>query len=182
MFRASLSGLLMNCIIMGWVIRAMVKVAGQLFSWQDAAPGLYDFVAGFWPVSSALGTPSEGITIFLLIGMVALYSSMGGLRAVVITDFFQFFIAIAGSAYLAVKVWQASGGQDGIVEKLSSLYGADHHYLDLFPSTDSSWLANLEMGLGFFGLYLVAQGVARDDSGDCFRFEPAIDGCPDQAG
>lgn len=177
MFRASLSGIIMNCIIMGWVIRAMVKVVGQLFSWQDVAPSLYAFFEGFWPASSALGTPSEGITILLLIALVAFYSSMGGLKGVVITDFFQFFLAIGGSTFLAWKVWQTAGGQAGILEKLSSLYGSDHHYLNMFPSSDSPWLENLEMSLGFFGLYLVAQGIARPEVDGGSYFMQRLNAC-----
>ena len=63
LFRAGLSGFALNCIIMGWVIRAMVKISSQFFDWQEISPDLYGFVASFWPTGSALGTPNEGITI-----------------------------------------------------------------------------------------------------------------------
>lgn len=176
-FRAGISGLLMNCIIMGWVIRAMVKVVGQLFNWQDIAPGLYEFFATFWPQSSALGTPSEGISILILITLVAVYSSMGGLKGVVITDLFQFALAIGGSIILATAVWDLAGGQAGILASLSQLYGDDHKYLDLFPSADSDWLQNLEMGMGFFGLYLIAQGIARPEVDGGTYFMQRLNAC-----
>ncbi|MEX0321006.1 MAG: sodium:solute symporter family protein [Puniceicoccaceae bacterium] len=177
LFRAGLSGLLMNCIIMGWVIRAMVKVIGQLFDWQEIAPGLFGFFESFWPTSSALGTPGEGITVLVLILLVAIYSSMGGLKGVIITDLFQFILAVGGSIWLAMNVWDAAGGQAGILEGLSNLYGEDHQYLNLFPSADSPWLQNLEMGLGFFGLYLIAQGIARPEVDGGTYFMQRLNSC-----
>lgn len=181
LFRAGLSGLLMNCIIMGWVIRAMVKVIGQLFDWQEIAPGLYGFFESFWPASSALGTPGEGITVLVLILLVAIYSSLGGLKGVIITDLFQFILAVGGSIWLAMNVWDAAGGQAGILEGLSRLYGEDHQYLNLFPTSDSPWLLNLEMSLGFFGLYLIAQGIARPEVDGGTYFMQRLNACRSEA-
>ena len=38
----------------------------------------------------------------LLMALVCLYSSLGGLKGVVLTDLFQFFLALGGSIWLAI--------------------------------------------------------------------------------
>ncbi len=106
-------GLVMNCIILGWVSLAMETVLEILF------PGLTLFgVASFsllgFEFSAALGY------VGLLVLMVAVYSLLSGLWGVMVTDAFQFVIAIAGSILLAVYALDVPevGGVAGLLEKL----------------------------------------------------------------
>lgn len=160
LLRAGLGGILMNCIIMGWVISAMVKISAEFFDWQQIAPWLYNLVSLIWP--STFGSPSDGVTILLLILMVVVYSTMGGIRGVIYTDMLQFALAFGGSILLAVNLWDAVGGRSGIQTSMTNLYGADHSYLSLFPR-DGGWASQLEIGAGIFGLYLFVQSFARPD-------------------
>jgi Na+/proline symporter len=159
--RAGLSGLVFNCIVMGWVIRAMVKIISPFFHWDQWAPGLYNFLLSIWPSSAALGSPSEGMTIFILLIIVLVYSTMGGIRGVIITDMFQLVMALTGSIWLACKVWTTVGGVDALQRQMAQLYGHAHTYLDLFPSLERGWASTLDIGLGVFMVYLIVQSYTN---------------------
>lgn len=164
LFRAFLAGVVINCITMGWVIRAMAKICSQFIDWQTIAPGFYRFIDSLWPKVGVLGNTSDAITIIGLIAIVVAYSSMGGLKAVILTDFIQFAIAVLATGFLSYEIWQAVGGQAGLNEKLTGFYGANHDYTNLFPSSETSWLKKLNMGLGVFMVYLFAQSCAQPEA------------------
>lgn len=92
-FRAVYLGLFFNCLIMGSVIMAAIKISSVLL-------GL---------------TPVETVIISSII--VAAYSALGGIRGVIWTDFFQFSIALLGAVYAAyVALDQPEvGGLNGLL-------------------------------------------------------------------
>lgn len=98
-FRAIYLGAFMNLIIIGWVNKAMASILIGMF-----------------------GIP-ETTVLFYVFGcmlLVAVYSAISGLWGVVVTDAFQFFIAILGCIILAVLVVNSPqiGGISGMQEKL----------------------------------------------------------------
>jgi solute:Na+ symporter, SSS family len=80
-FKALYLGLFMNCIIMGWVNVALAEIFKRIF-------GLNEFFTI--------------IAVVICMLIVGLYSAISGLWGVVITDFFQFIMAMAGCIVLAV--------------------------------------------------------------------------------
>lgn len=98
-FRALYLGLFMNVIIIGWVNKAMISILVGLFGIDESIVLLYVFGAMI---------------------LVAIYSAISGLWGVVVTDAFQFFIAITGCIILAIIVVNSPqvGGMDGLQEKL----------------------------------------------------------------
>ncbi|MGB0452904.1 MAG: sodium:solute symporter family protein [Bacteriovoracaceae bacterium] len=162
-FKAFIGGVIVNCIIMGWVIRAMVKVCSQFLNWQEMTPRLYSFVDSFWPNVGVLGNASDAITIVLLILIVMIYSSMGGLKAVMYTDLIQFGVAVFATSYLAYEIWAEVGGRQGIVSGLINQYGENHQFTNLFPTEETGWLKKLNVGFGLFMIYLFAQSSSRLD-------------------
>jgi SSS family solute:Na+ symporter len=87
-FRALYLGVLFNVIVMATVSLAAIKIGGVLLG---ISPELTVLVAGV---------------------VVVIYSALGGLRGVLFTDFFQFFMAMLGSvvvAIVAVKLPQVGG-------------------------------------------------------------------------
>lgn len=93
-FRAVYLGFVFNVVIMATVSLAAIKIGGVLM-------GL---------------TPVETIVIAGVI--TAIYSSLGGLRGVLLTDFFQFFLSIIGgiaAAYVALQHPDV-GGLTGLFE------------------------------------------------------------------
>lgn len=159
--RAMLFGVVYNCIILGWVLRAMVKIVTPFFHWDAWLPGAVSALAMIWPEGSPLGTPSEGMTIIALLGVVGFYSSLGGIRGVIFTDLIQLGIAMVGSIWLATAAWSKVGGSAELVKKLGALYGGGHDYLDLFPSFESGWAHTLGIGAFTFGTYLLVQSYAN---------------------
>src|SRR5579864_3520484 len=85
-FRAVYLGLLMNCLILGWVTKAMTSIVGSVLGKSEAA--------------------SLAICIFFLIPFTGFYVSLGGLWGVLWTDLFQFVLKmgiVIGVAYYGVR-------------------------------------------------------------------------------
>ncbi len=161
-FRAMLYGLIYNVIILGWVLRAMGKIVHPLFRWDEWTPGLAALVGRLMPAHTALGGPSELITIVVLVLVVTFYSSLGGIRGVVRTDLVQFALGLLGSVWLAVAAWRAVGGRRGLHEGLVTHYGSRASELTaLFPSLDHGWAAALGLGAFALGAYLLVQAFAN---------------------
>jgi Na+/proline symporter len=76
-FRAIYLGLPINCLIIGWVNLAMAKILAVTLGWTR----LEAVLAG--------------------LAVTAIYSALSGLWGVVVTDFFQFALAMAGTTALA---------------------------------------------------------------------------------
>ncbi len=106
-------GLVLNGIIMGWVALAMETVIDVLF------PGLTVFGRASFPVLGAeIGAPL--VVVALLMLLVGVYALLSGLWGVVVTDAFQFVIAIGGSIILAAFVLDMPevGGMAGLMAAL----------------------------------------------------------------
>src|SRR3954451_9599164 len=100
-FRAIYLGLLMNCLILGWVTKAMISIVG-------VSLGVSEHVALL-------------ICILFLIPFTGLYVSLGGLWGVLWTDLFQFVLKMSiviAVAYYAVK---AIGGMDVMLSRLAAM-------------------------------------------------------------
>src|SRR5947209_2088786 len=107
-FRAIYLGLLMNCLILGWVTKAMVSIVSTIFAGTP-------LLAAFSHTFSHLGTAFAGdngaalaICVFVLIPFTGLYVSLGGLWGVLWTDLFQFVLKMSiviVIAYYAVRPW-----------------------------------------------------------------------------
>src|SRR5204862_6015410 len=98
-FRAVYLGLLMNCLILGWVTKAMVNI-----------------------ISTSMGVSAFQvlmICVFFLMPFTGIYVSLGGLWGVLWTDLFQFVLKMAiviGVAWYGVR---AVGGMPQLLAKLA---------------------------------------------------------------
>jgi SSS family solute:Na+ symporter len=115
-FRGLYLALPINLIIMGWVTRAMVTI---LTITLDVNP---------WVAA---------VTLF---GITAFYSVLAGLWGVIVTDVFQFAIAMGGSILLAVLAVEWIGGVDSLVEQSAQRYGSVEAAFGVIPPTDQAWL------------------------------------------
>jgi len=103
-FRALYLGLLMNCLILGWVTKAMTSIVAVTLGVSD-------------PKALA-------ICVFFLIPFTGLYVALGGLWGVLWTDLFQFVLKMSiviGVAWYAVA---ACGGMRAMLDKLASARAA----------------------------------------------------------
>src|SRR5437867_5276029 len=114
-FRALYLGLPINCIILGWVNLAMIKILRE-----------------------TLGLDERKAT-YVLIGMLiftAFYTSISGLWGVLVTDLFQFALKMGMVILLAVLAVNAVGGIDALKTKIAALdatSGQAGSRLDFFP-------------------------------------------------
>jgi solute:Na+ symporter, SSS family len=115
-FRALYLALPVNLIIMGWVTRAMVTILGITL---DVNPWV-----------AALG-------LFLV---TALYSTLSGLWGVIVTDAFQFIVAMLGSVLLAVLAVDAAGGLDSVLTRAAAHFGSAEAAFGVIPPSDKAWL------------------------------------------
>jgi Na+/proline symporter len=120
-FRALYLGIPINCIILGWVNLAMIKILVTL--------GL-----------------SENQAIYVLVGMLiftAAYTTISGLWGVLVTDLFQFVLKMGMVILLAVLAVNAVGGIDALKTKIASIDAASGQAgsrLAFFPDLDSAWM------------------------------------------
>ncbi|MCB9563970.1 MAG: Na+:solute symporter [Kofleriaceae bacterium] len=159
-FKALIYGVVINAIILGWVVRAMASIVAPYFHWTSWAPGLTHAVASFVPAGTALSDPSQLITIALLTGLVGLYSTMGGLRGVVLTDLVQFALAMAGAIALAVVAVGAAGGLDGVRDGVTAAHGAD--VLSLRPTVADGLGGVPGIAAALTALYLFVQSASNN--------------------
>ena len=120
-FRALYLGLPINCIILGWVNLAMVKI-----------------------LQITLGVSKSG-AITIVIGMLlftAFYTAISGLWGVLVTDLFQFALKMAMVIVLAILDVNAVGGIDSLKSQIGAMDVANGSgsRLAFFPEYDSVWM------------------------------------------
>jgi Na+/proline symporter len=115
-FRSVYLGVLMNCIILGWVNLAMVKI-----------------------LMLVLGLDRDR-ALWVVVGIIALtsfISTLSGLWGVLVTDLFQFVIKMGMVIVLGVASVRAVGGMEAMKTKLGGDGGA---FLSFVPDLHSVWM------------------------------------------
>ncbi len=124
--KAVFFGLLYNLIVLGWVIRAMEKIVRPIAQWDALLPATaYDLLVAWWPQGTPLGPLDSALTTAALIGLATLYSTLGGLRGVVLTDLVQLILAFVGSFALAWYALGEVGGAGSLVGHLQEVLGPE---------------------------------------------------------
>ena len=157
-FRSVWEGVVLNCIILGWVILAMVKILDVLVNLDavTARLGIDGFIDGRW----------FGILVCLLVAVV--YTVLSGFWGVVMTDFVQFLLAMAGSIALAVIALSDIGGMTELKLRLAEQYGSlADGYLSFLPDTNSSSLPLIT----FVALIGVNWWATRDAGGTSYMVQ-----------
>jgi len=115
-FRAAYLAIPINLIIMGWVNLAMVEIAAV-----------------------ALDIPRLWALLFCFV-LAGSYSVLAGLWGVVVTDLFQFVLAVGGAIVLAIFAMNAVGGIAGLEAGLEPIYGSSEAALALLPQSGAVWM------------------------------------------
>ncbi|MFY9745710.1 MAG: sodium:solute symporter family protein [Acidobacteriaceae bacterium] len=122
-FKAIYLGLMMNCFILGWVTRAMVDIiAVTLGSVIAQGRVLTLSLGGHTLLHYTLGEPRHTalfICIFILVPFTGLYTFLGGLWGVLVTDLFQFALKMAMIVVLAWVAVARIGGMSALRLRLS---------------------------------------------------------------
>ena len=126
-FSALYQGVLKNCVVMGWVMLAMVKFSKVLLGW-DAA-----------------------FTLTVCIALALVYTIASGLWGVVVTDLLQFTTGMLGTLILAGIVLYQLGGPAEMADQIRAV-SDNPGTLDIIPNP--AHLSPLE-AISFFLLIFV---------------------------
>jgi solute:Na+ symporter, SSS family len=124
-FRSLYLGLPINCIIMGWVNLAMVKILEMIF--------------GVTKIQALL-------MVFGIMLLTSMISTLSGLWGVLVMDLFQFALKMGMVIVLAYYSVQAVGGMEALKTKLQALdlvrnAGGGHGSILAFtPEIGSAWM------------------------------------------
>ena len=113
-FKAVYLGLFMNCFILGWVTQAMISIITVLLGPVIAQGRVLQLTLASHTFQYTLGDPrttSLLICIFILIPFTGLYTFIGGLWGVLVTDLFQFALKMT---MIIVLAWVAVSKIGGI--------------------------------------------------------------------
>jgi len=133
-------GVFINCYVLGWVLKAVIKVM------------------------SAVTSVDPLLVLAVAVVVALVYTLSAGLKGVVWTDFFQYGVGLVGSIVLAVFALDAVGGVHGLTEKLTAGYGdgaevtrfVPHFGERADPDGAGPWIP-----LSVFGVYLLIQPWAN---------------------
>ena len=157
-FRSVWEGVVLNAIVMGWVILAMVKILDVLLDLDavTARLGISHLIDGRW----------FGILVCLVVAVV--YTVLSGFWGVVVTDFVQFLLAMAGAITLAVIAVGEVGGMAALKLQLAERYGdAARDYLRFIPAGDGTSLPLIT----FVALIGVNWWATRDAGGTSYMVQ-----------
>jgi solute:Na+ symporter, SSS family len=134
-FRAVYFGILINCIILGWVNLAMEKILGISLN-----------IPKFWAV-------------VICMAITAVYTSISGLWGVLWTDLVQFILKMAMLIILAFYAVHAVGGMAALKTKLAAVdaargaaVGGSGSILSFVPDLHSPWMPVMTF-LVYIGVY-----------------------------
>jgi len=149
-FRAIYLGALMNCLILGWVIKAMISIITVLLGDAIAQGRVLQAVVGSRELFHyALGAPEHTallICVLILVPFTGLYTFIGGLWGVLVTDLFQFALKMSMIIVLAWIAVAKIGGMTLLKIQLSHVDSATRasgqatgSVLSFFPSFHLGW-------------------------------------------
>jgi len=123
-FKAVYLGLFMNCFILGWVTQAMINIITVLLGPAIAEGRMLRLSIGGQMLAYTLGSPHTtalAICIFLIIPFTGLYTFIGGLWGVLVTDLFQFVLKMTMIIVLAWVAVAKLGGMDALERHLETV-------------------------------------------------------------
>src|ERR1700722_1596019 len=169
-FRALYLGALMNCLILGWVIKAMISITTVLLGDAIAQGRVLEIaLGGHTLMHYTLGDPAHTallICVLILVPFTGIYTFIGGLWGVLVTDLFQFILKMSMIIVLAWIAVSKLGGMtmlkiqlshvDSMVRQSGQTTGS---ILSFFPSFHLGWTTDALWTLPVitFCLYLAVQ-------------------------
>jgi SSS family solute:Na+ symporter len=129
-FKAIYLGLIMNCLILGWVTNAMISIISVLLAPMIREGKVVQLAfGGHVLLSYTLGKPEHTallICVLILIPFTGIYTSIGGLWGVLVTDLFQFILKMGMVIVLAWVAVVKIGGMQALRLRLQVVEQAAH--------------------------------------------------------
>ena len=158
MFKAFYLSIIINGIVLGWVLRAMSKISSPFVKWDILLGNdVFSRLSAAWPGFLVFDNINNTLTVSVILIIVVTYSCLGGIRGVILTDLFQFALAMFCSilfAFLAVKY---VGGLDNLFDGLHRLYPDRAESIMQFWPDFSSPLLPFNVFLIYIGVLWWAQ-------------------------
>jgi SSS family solute:Na+ symporter len=148
-FKAVYLGLFMNCFILGWVTQAMINIITVLLGPAIAQGKVLQLTVGGHPFQHTLGDPRSTallICVFILIPFTGLYTFIGGLWGVLVTDLFQFALKMAMIIVLAWVAVAKIGGMQALQLKLKVIEN-NVHQTGIQTADPTAFLPSFHLGL-----------------------------------
>ena len=120
-FRAVYLGLLMNCVILGWVTKAMTSIVSTTLANTPMLNNVSAFMSRFGSVWSGNDGAALAICVLFLIPFTGLYVALGGLWGVLWTDLFQFVLKMSIVIAVAYYAIAACGGMSAVIASLQQM-------------------------------------------------------------
>lgn len=156
--KAFLFAVPINCIGIGYVMLAMVKVVDALQIWDGFGLDIGENQK-IWTVI--------GVSIFVLV-----YCGISGLTGVVLTDFFQFFLGLFGAIIVAIIAVNSVGGMHQLIPQVQAATNIDVlAFIPLhFGDGGLTWSDTAGITMTTFSAYLFVQwwSFRRSDGGGEF--------------
>src|SRR5450755_3728692 len=145
-FKSIYLGLFMNCLILGWVTKAMVSIISVLLGPVIAQGRVLELgILG----QHTLGDPQNtalAICIFILIPFTGIYTFIGGLWGVLVTDLFQFVLKMSMIIVLAWVAVAKIGGMDALAAHLRVIH-SNVQATGVATSNPTAFLPDFSQGL-----------------------------------
>ncbi len=148
-FKAIYLGLFMNCFILGWVTRAMISIITVLLGPMIAQGRVLQIGIGALSFHYTLGDPGHTallICILIIIPFTGLYTFIGGLWGVLVTDLFQFILKMAMIIVLAWVAVVKFGGMQALQVHLKMIEN-NVHQGGVATADPVAFLPNFHLGL-----------------------------------
>ena len=148
-FKAIYLGLLMNCLILGWVTNAMVSIITVLLGPMIEKGRVVQLSLGSHTLFHyTLGDPSHTallICILVLIPFTGIYTAIGGLWGVLVTDLFQFILKMGMVIILAWVAVTKIGGMTALKLQLQ-VVGHSAQQTGIQTSNPLAFLPDFHLG------------------------------------
>jgi SSS family solute:Na+ symporter len=154
-FKAVYLGLFMNCFILGWVTQAMVNIIMVLLGPAIAEGRVLQLTLGGHVFQYALGDPRStalAICVLVLIPFTGLYTFIGGLWGVLVTDLFQFALKMTMIIVLAWVAVAKIGGMQALQMHLQ-IIGSNARQNGMQVSDPTAFLPDFHLGLSTSALW-----------------------------
>jgi Na+/proline symporter len=123
-FRAIYLGLLMNCIILGWVTKVMTSIVATTLGGTGLVMTVGRWVAPLGGVWAGTDGAALAVCVLFLIPFTGVYVALGGLWGVLWTDLFQFVLKMGIVIAIAYYAVRAVGGVGELIARLGMMQSA----------------------------------------------------------
>jgi Na+/proline symporter len=148
-FKSVYLGLAMNCLILGWVTNAMVSIIAVLLGPLIAKGKVVELaLGGHTLLHYTLGEPTHTallICILVLVPFTGIYTSIGGLWGVLVTDLFQFILKMTMVVVLAWVAVVKIGGMQALKLQLQ-IVGQEMHKTGAQTSNPLAFFPDFHLG------------------------------------